>query len=79
MKMKKAKGYGDDYTVYSYRHSMALVVFKSYENENLTNDEIILKMKTITRHKSVAGLKNYLRGIGAYVAKDYGARITINL
>lgn len=79
MKLKKAKSYGDDYTIYSYRHSMALLVFKSYENENLTNEEIILKMKTVTRHKSVAGLKNYLRGIGAYVAKDYGNRINIEL
>lgn len=79
MKLKKAIGYNEDYTVYSYRHSVALLVFKSFENENLTTDEVLLKMKAVTRHKSVAGLKNYLRGIGAYVAKDYSKRINIDL
>ncbi|WP_124979546.1 tyrosine-type recombinase/integrase [Nonlabens xiamenensis] len=79
IKLREAMGYGELYTIYSYRHTMALKVYESFQNDGLNHDEILLKMKEVTRHKSIAGLKNYLRGIGAGVVSDFGHRISLDI
>ncbi|RRO19690.1 tyrosine-type recombinase/integrase [Flavobacteriaceae bacterium 14752] len=77
--VKKKFNFGDDYSIYSFRHSFALDIYKSFIDEGLTETEAQLKMLPITRHKSLSGLRNYLRDIGSMLPKDYGHRYSINL
>jgi integrase len=78
-KVKKKFDFSDDYSIYSFRHSFALDIYKSFINEGLSETEAQLKMLPITRHKSLSGLRNYLRDIGSMLPKDYGHRYSIKL
>ena len=69
---------GDEYGIYSFRHSAAKDVFLSFIREGKTQKEAMYKMMEITRHKSESGLKNYLRDIGAFVPKDYAFRYSLD-
>lgn len=79
VKVKKHFGFGEEYSIYSFRHSAAIDIYNSLISEGLTTMEAELKMLPITRHKSISGLRNYLRGIGALMAKDYGGKFSIDL
>lgn len=78
-KVKKHFGFGNEYGIYSIRHTFALDLYNSFINSDCTTIEAELKMLPITRHKSITGLRNYLRGIGALMPKDYSGNITIDL
>jgi len=67
-----------DQTIYSLRHTFALDLFNSFMKEGNTEKEAILKILPITRHKNESGLRNYLRNIGGFVAKDYSNRYSLN-
>jgi integrase len=62
---------GMEHTIYSMRHTFAIDLYQNFIRKGKTDREVILTMLPITRHKSEAGLRNYLRNIGATVAKDY--------
>lgn len=77
--LKKHFGWGDEYGIYSIRHSFAVDLYNSFINSGLTSMEAELKMLPITRHKSISGLRNYLRDVGALLPKDYGKNFSIRL
>ncbi|WP_299833801.1 site-specific integrase [uncultured Tenacibaculum sp.] len=64
--------------IYSARHTVALDLFSSFKNQGLTDLEAKHKLMTITRHKSLDGLSNYLREIGASLPEDYTKNYTVN-
>ena len=76
-KVKKALGLSDDYTLYSTRHTAATNLYNHLLSEGNSEEEALMKLMQITRHTSKAGLKNYLREIGAMLPKDYGNMYTI--
>jgi len=77
-KVKDHFGFGSEYGIYSIRHSFALDLYNSFIAEGLTTVEAEFKLLTITRHKSVSGLRNYLRDVGAMLPKDYSKNITLD-
>jgi len=66
-----------EHTLYSFRHTAAINIFKSLRDTKMPHDQILFRLMSITRHKSIAGLKNYLRDIGATLPEDYGDIYTI--
>lgn len=78
-KIKDHLGFGQEYGLYSFRHSAIYALYTSFINEGKTERESILEMLPITRHRSEEALKKYLREIGADLPKDYGARFNFDL
>ncbi len=76
--VKKHFGFNDDYGMYSFRHTFAIDLYHSFIKEEASEQEALMRMMGITRHKSMDGLKSYLREIGAFVPKDYSDRYSIN-
>ncbi len=70
-KYRDRLGWDPEHTIYSMRHTFAIDLYKNFINKGKTDREAVLAMLPITRHKSESGLRNYLRNIGATVAKDY--------
>lgn len=60
-KIKNTLGYGREYGMYSGRHTAILDLYNSLVNQGLGEQEILFKLMPITLHRSVAGIKNYLR------------------
>lgn len=77
-KVKKKFGFGKEFGIYSFRHSIALNVFENLLEEGYSENEVLSKMLSITRHDSIAGLNNYLREKKKMLPKDYSHRITID-
>ncbi|XLS30488.1 tyrosine-type recombinase/integrase [Flavobacteriaceae bacterium M23B6Z8] len=69
--------FGMEHTIYSMRHTFAIDLYKNFIRKGKTDREAVLAMLPITRHKSETGLRNYLRNIGATVAKDYSDAYTL--
>ncbi len=67
-----------NHTIYSARHSAVLDLYNSFKNQGLTDLEAKHKLMTITRHKSLSGLENYLRDIGASLPENYADDYTID-
>lgn len=67
-----------NHNIYSGRHTTTLDLYNSFKNQGLTDLESKHKLMTITRHKSISGLENYLRDIGASLPKDYSNDYTLN-
>jgi len=76
--VKKHFGFGSDHGIYSFRHSFAIDLYNAFINGGATSVEAELKMLPITRHKSLSGLRNYLRDVGALMPKDYGKNFTLD-
>lgn len=66
-------------TIYSFRHTMAVDIYNGLLQSGLTEREAILKMLPITRHTNESGLRNYLREVNAFIAKDWGDKISIDI
>jgi len=77
-KVKDHFGFGTEYGIYSVRHSFAVDLYNSFVDDGATTIEAEIKMLPITRHKSLAGLRNYLRDVGALIPKDYGKNFTLD-
>ncbi|MCT8340477.1 site-specific integrase [Flavobacteriaceae bacterium TK19130] len=60
-KVKNKMGYGREYSLYSFRHTAIMDLYHSFQKKGMGDQEILFKLMPITQHKSVAGLKNYLR------------------
>ncbi|OAB79759.1 tyrosine-type recombinase/integrase [Cochleicola gelatinilyticus] len=76
--VKKSMQFDHRYGIYSLRHSFSVNLYNSFIAAGATTAEAELKMLPITRHKSVSGLRNYLRDIGALMPGDYSKNITID-
>jgi len=77
-KLKNKLNLNEDYGIYSFRHTFALDLYNSFVKQGLTQLEAKHKLMTITRHKSLSGLENYLRDIGAVLPKDYSSDYTVD-
>ncbi|WP_272149147.1 tyrosine-type recombinase/integrase [Tenacibaculum aiptasiae] len=77
-KIGKRINLNNNHNIYSGRHTTALDLYNSFKNQGLTDLESKHKLMTITRHKSLSGLENYLRDIGASLPKDYSNDYTLN-
>jgi integrase len=64
--------------IYSARYTVALDLYSSFKKEGLTDLEAKHKLMTITRHKSLDGLENYLREIGASLPENYTKNYTLD-
>ncbi|QHI35770.1 Tyrosine recombinase XerC [Kordia antarctica] len=76
--IKRILGYSDDYSLYSVRHTAATNIYNSLLAEGKSEEGALMHLMSITRHRSKAGLKNYLREIGATLPKDYSDMYTID-
>lgn len=77
-KVKIHFNFGPEYSIYSFRHSFTLNLYNKFIGDGLTDLQAKHKLMTITRHKSLSGLSNYLRDIGAFVPEDYSDDYTID-
>lgn len=59
--IKESMGFGREYSIYSFRHSAIVNLYNGMVDEGMGEQEIIHKLMPITRHKSISGVKNYLR------------------
>lgn len=76
-KVKEALGLGEDYTLYSFRHTAATNLYNHLLSKGNSEEAALMKLMQITRHTSKEGLKNYLREIGANLPKDYSEMYSI--
>lgn len=77
-KVKTKFNIGNEYGIYSFRHSFAINVYENFINSGLAENEAMYKMLPITRHESIDGLGNYLREKKKMLPKDYTHNITID-
>ncbi|SFB72575.1 hypothetical protein SAMN04487907_101274 [Zunongwangia mangrovi] len=77
-KVKKALGYGKEYGLYSFRHTAIGDLYNSKQAEGIPEQQIIYDLMPITRHKSEAGLRNYLRNIKIALPADHSDIYTID-
>ena len=77
-KVKTKFDLSNDYSLYSFRHTFILDLYGSFIKKGMTKLEAQHKLLPITRHKSLSGLNNYLRDIGALLPADYSSDFTID-
>lgn len=75
--VKEHFGFGVEYGIYSFRHTFVKNLYENFLKEGLSEREAQMKLMGITRHKSLSGLKNYLRDVGAALSEDYSDSYTI--
>lgn len=76
-KIKKEMGFGTEYTLYSMRHTAIMDLFNSLQKRGMGEQEILFKLMPITQHKSVAGIKNYLRQHKKSIPPDHSDIYTL--
>ncbi|MBD3904497.1 tyrosine-type recombinase/integrase [Chryseobacterium sp. Ch-15] len=69
-KIKDKLGLGEEYTLYSFRHTFITKLFRELRKERTELETYDLLMK-ITGHSTLKALKAYLRDIDAELAEDY--------
>lgn len=74
-KVKNILNLGNEYGLYSFRHTFARNIYFKLLAEGMTDLEAKYKLMTITRHKSLSSLNKYLRSIGAILPDDYSGYI----
>ena len=69
-KIKDKLGLGEEYTLYSFRHTFITKLFRELRKERTELETYDLLMR-ITGHSTLKALKAYLRDIDAELAEDY--------
>ncbi len=77
-KIKTKLGYGREYGLYSFRHTAILDLYNSMVDQGKGEQEILFKLMPITQHKSVAGIKNYLRHHRKSIPADHSDIYTLD-
>lgn len=77
-KIKDKMGFGREYGLYSFRHTAILDLYNSMVSRGMGEQEILFKLMPITHHKSVAGIKNYLRQHAKSIPPDHSDIYTID-
>ncbi len=78
-KVKTALGFGENYGLYSFRHSSIGNLQENLEKLGFSEIEIIHKIMPITRHKTEKTVKVYLRGLKKYSPKDHSELTTLDI
>lgn len=68
--IKTKLGLGEEYTIYSFRHTFITKLFREIRKERTELETYDLLMK-VTGHTTLKALKAYLRDIDAELAEDY--------
>ncbi len=76
-KIKTEMGFGREYSLYSFRHTTIMDLFHSLQRKGLGEQEILFELMPITMHKSVAGIKNYLRQHRKSIPPDHSDIYTL--
>jgi len=77
-KIKEKFNLGHSYGVYSFRHSFITNLFRTYRRD-LSFNESIDKLMSITGHESKSGLENYIHKIDAEIPEDWSGDIDVIL
>ncbi|MFN3753294.1 tyrosine-type recombinase/integrase [Flavobacterium sp.] len=77
-KVKLALGFGKDYGIYSFRHTAALDLYKTFTKNGATHTEAVSKLMPIIGHSNEETTEKYLRDVGALLPKDYGEFYTLD-
>ena len=64
-------GYGKDFTIYSFRHTITIDIYSNLIKSGLIEHEAISKLMPITGHKTELELRKYLKDIGAIPPKSF--------
>lgn len=76
--IKNSLGFGREYSLYSCRHTAIMDLYNSMVDDGLGEMEIIMKIMPITQHRSIEGVKKYLRRHRQTVAPDHSASYSID-
>jgi len=76
--VKTRLGFGREYGLYSCRHTAIMDLYNSKVAEGLGEQEIIFQLMPLTTHKSVAGIKKYLRRHQQSIPADHSHIYTID-
>lgn len=76
-KIKDKLGYGREYGLYSFRHTAILDLYNSMVSQGMGEQEILFKLMPITQHRSVEGIKNYLRHHKQSIPPDHSDIYTL--
>lgn len=76
--VKDKLGYGREYGLYSFRHTAIMDLYNSQVAQGMGEMEIIFKLMPLTTHKSVAGIKKYLRRHAQSIPADHSDIYTID-
>ncbi len=76
-KIKKALNLGEEYSIYSFRHTFITNLYQNYREE-LSPFETKSKLMVITGHSSMQALEKYLRDIDAELPEDYSNDFSLN-
>lgn len=77
-KIKTDLGFGREYSLYSFRHTAIMDLYHSMQKKGMPEQEILFNLMPITQHKSVAGLKNYLRNHIKSIPPDHSDIYTLD-
>ncbi len=77
-KVKIALNFGAEYGIYSFRHTAALDLYKTFTKNGATHTEAVSKLMPIIGHTNESTTEKYLRDINALLPKDYGAFYTLD-
>jgi integrase len=75
--VKNKLGYGREYGLYSFRHTAIMDLYNSLVKEGMGEQEILFKLMPITTHKSVSGIKSYLRRHQQSIPADHSHIFTL--
>jgi len=68
--VKDALGFGNEYGIYSFRHTYTAKLYTELR-KNMSPFETKSKMLLITGHSTMTALEKYLRDIDAELPEDY--------
>ncbi len=68
---KDRLGFGNDYGLYSFRHTYIAKLYRNLERQGKNKIEIEGELMNLTGHTSLDGLRRYLRNIDAKLPDDY--------
>jgi len=76
--VKTKLGFGREYGLYSIRHTAIMDLYQSYLDDGLAEHEIYPKLMGHTGHKSVDGVKKYLRQYSYALPPDHSEVYSID-
>ncbi|MDT0643680.1 hypothetical protein RM553_12630 [Zunongwangia sp. F363] len=78
-KVKEALGFGEEYGLYSFRHSSIGNIQENLQKMGYSETEIVHKIMPITRHKTEKAVRTYLRNLKKYTPQDHSELTTLEI
>lgn len=77
-KVKLALGFGEDYGIYSFRHTAAIDVYNSLLKNGKSHRDAVQSLMNYIGHKNEKTTEIYLREVQEMLPKDYGEFYTLD-